>query len=405
MSTHRKIPRLEDDRIELGATGGRVFSISLIVGVVGMAAALVFGLRDGDGLVRFGHAYQVAYAWYLSLSLGALFFVAIQHVTRASWSVVVRRLAEVMAANLIWLALLSIPMLLLAPKLLPWASGHGHITPELLEHKRPYLNLTFFYIRWVAYFVVWTGYALWFWRRSVQQDETGDPQISLSMERKSGLALMLYAVTVTLASYDILMSMDPSWFSTMFGPYFFAGGVVAFYAVLTVLTFWLQGQGFVQRVIHEEHLHDYGKLMFAFVFFWAYLAFSQYMLIWYANIPEETAWFLRRQENGWEWFGLALVFGHWLLPFAGLISRFAKRSRSLLLFWAVWILAMHWVDLYWVVMPEVQPTNPAPHLIDLLCMVGLGGLWVAGLAFLAKGRSLVPKRDPRLQDSLGFENA
>ena len=405
MSGHRQVPRLEDDRIELGAAGGRLFQVSLVIGVVSMVAALLLGMRDGDGLTRFGHSYQVAYAWYLSLSLGALFFVAIQHVTRASWSVVVRRLAEVMAANLIWLALLSIPLLLLAPKLLPWLSGHGHITAELLEHKRPYLNLTFFYIRWVAYFAIWIGYALFFWRKSLQQDESGDPQISLSLERKSGLALMLYAVTVTLASYDILMSMDPSWFSTMFGPYYFAGGVVSFYAVLTVLTFWLQGQGIMKNVIHEEHLHDYGKLMFAFVFFWAYLAFSQYMLIWYANIPEETQWFLRRQENGWEWFGLTLVFGHWLLPFAGLISRFAKRNRPMLLFWAVWILVMHWVDLYWVVMPEVQPTNPMPVLTDLFCMIGLGGLWIAGLAFFARGRSLVPKRDPRLQDSLGFENA
>ena len=145
MSGQRQVPRLEDDRIELGATGGRVFQIYLLVGAVAMVLALVLGMFDRDGLTRFGHAYQVAYAWYLSLSLGALFFVAIQHVTRASWSVVVRRLAEVMAANLIWLALLSIPMLLLAPKLLPWVHGHGHITPELLEHKQPYLNLTFFY--------------------------------------------------------------------------------------------------------------------------------------------------------------------------------------------------------------------------------------------------------------------
>ncbi len=405
MASHRVIPRLEDDRIELGSAGNRVFIGGLLTGLVALIAAVVLGLQGGDQLVRFGSAYQVAYAFYLSLSLSALFFIAIQHVTRASWSIVARRLAEIMALNLVWMAVLAIPWLLLAPKIMPWANGQGTIPADLLAHKSSYLNLPFFYVRWAVYFVIWIGYALWFWRRSVQQDSSGDPAISISLERKSGLALLLYALTLTAASYDILMSMDPSWFSTMFGPYYFAGGIVAFYAVLTVITFWLQSQGIMQKVIHEEHLHDYGKLMFAFVFFWAYLAFSQYMLIWYANIPEETAWYLRRQENGWQWWGLVLVFGHWLLPFVGLISRYAKRSRPMLLFWAVWILAMHWVDLYWVVMPEVETVNPVPRLVDLLCMIGLGGLWVAGLAWLARGHALVPTRDPRLQDSLAFENA
>jgi len=191
----------------------------------------------------------------------------------------------------------------------------------------------------------------------------------------------------------------------MFGPYYFAGGVVGFYAVLTLITFWLQGQGRLAKLINLEHLHDYGKLLFAFVFFWAYLAFSQYMLIWYANIPEETGWIIRRQSAGWGWLALVLLFGHFLLPFAGLISRYAKRNRKMLLFWAAWIFVMHWADIYWLAMPEFSPVGVPLHLLDLLCFVGLGGLYVAGLAWLAGGRSLVPTKDPRLADSIAFENA
>ncbi len=405
MSHDKPAPTLADDRTTLEELGPRVFRVAVVVGLLGLAAAVLLGLGGGDGLRRFGFSYLVSFAFYLSLSLGALFFVLIQHLTRATWSVVVRRLAEVTAANLPLLGVLVIPVLLLATRIFPWASGDSHLPAELLAHKAAYLNLPFFVIRWVVFFAIWSLIGIYYWRRSLQQDSSGDPELTAAMEARSGPAMILFALTVTLASYDLLMSLDPAWFSTMFGPYYFAGGVVGFYALLTMLTFWLQSRGRLTRVIHIEHLHDYGKLLFAFVFFWAYLAFSQYMLYWYANIPEETIWLLRRQQDGWQWLGLVLLFGHFLLPFAGLMSRYAKRTRPLLIFWAVWIFVMHWFDLYWVVMPEFAPGGPAPHLIDLACFLGVGGLYVAGLARLATGRSLVPTKDPRLEDSLCFENA
>ncbi|MFH1845131.1 MAG: quinol:cytochrome C oxidoreductase [bacterium] len=401
--------KLEDDRVHLNGLAPRLAGGAAVVGVVGLAASIWLGLAEGDGLRHWGFSYLVSFAFWLSISLGALFFVAIQHLTRASWSVVVRRIAEVMAANLPLLAVLAVPILLLTGKLFPWAGGDAHAGlsdhQDLLDHKAPYLNTTFFTIRWVAYFVIWSGLALYYWRKSLQQDRSGEPRLSITLESRSGPALVLFALTVTFASYDLLMSLDPVWFSTMFGPYYFAGGVVGFYAVLTLITFWLQGRGRLAKVIHIEHLHDYGKLLFAFVFFWAYLAFSQYMLIWYANIPEETGWIIRRQSEGWGWLALVLLFGHFLLPFAGLISRYAKRNRKLLLFWAAWIFVMHWADIYWLAMPEFSPIGVPMHLMDLLCFVGLGGIYVAGLAWLAGGRSLVPTRDPRLADSIAFENA
>ncbi|MEM9553597.1 MAG: quinol:cytochrome C oxidoreductase [Acidobacteriota bacterium] len=405
MSHDRSIPSLTDDHTTLDELGPRVLRIAGAVGLLGLTVAAVLGQARGDGWQAFGWSYLLSFVFFLSLSLGALFFVAIGHVTGAVWNVVSRRLAEVTAANLVTLAALAVPMLLLAHRVMPWAAGTSHAPAELLAAKEPYLNLGFFYARWVLYFAVWCGYALWFWKRSVEQDSSGDPALSVRMSRKSGLCLLLYALTVNFAAYDLLMALEPSWFSTIFGPYVFAGSFVSFMAFLTLATFWLQRRGRLRHAIHVEHLHDYGKLMFAFVFFWAYLGFSQYMLIWYANIPEETAWFLTRQTNGWGWIGLVLVFGHFLLPFAGLLSQAAKRRRASLFFWATWILAMHWTDLYWIVMPNWRTAGPAIEWLDVLTFVGVGGLYLAGIAHLASRQALVPMRDPRIDDSLAFENA
>ncbi len=402
---HHEVPRIEDERISLGDLGPKVFRIALPVGAVFLVLSFLLGNAEDDGLRRLGFSYLLNFAYFLSLSLGALFFVAVNHLSRASWSVVIRRLAEILAVNLVLLAVLALPILLNLTKIYTWAAGDAHGHEELLAHKQSYLNPAFFTFRWALYFAIWCIYALYYWRRSLLQDQTGDPRLTIGMETRSGPALALFAVTVTLASFDLLMSLDFTWFSTIFGVYFFAGGVVGFYAWLTLTTLWLQKKGRLARIVSIEHYHDYGKLMFAFVFFWAYIAFSQYMLIWYANIPEETAWLLKRQAHGWGSVGLVLIFGHWLLPFAGLMSRYAKRKRSLLGLWATWIFVMHWFDIYWIVMPELGLDRLPFHLLDATCFLGIGGLYVAGLVWLAGDRPLVPLGDPRLQDSIRFENA
>jgi hypothetical protein len=330
--------------------------------------------------------------------------VAIQHLTRASWSVVVRRLAEQAAAAMPVMILLAVPLLLLAPHVYPWARPEA-AAEEMLQHKLAYLGRPAFALRWLLYLGAWSAIALWYRRRSLGQDRIEDPQQSVRLEQRSGPILVLYALTVTLASFDLLMSTAPTWYSTIFGVYYFSGAVVAFFALLTALCLLLQGSGRLRRVITTEHYHDLGKLMFAFVFFWAYIAFSQYMLIWYANIPEETVWYRPRQSGGWTAWALLLILGHWLLPFAGLISRFAKRNRRHLGFWAGWILVMHWVDLYWVVLPQLLPAGPRLHLLDLTCWLGIGGLWLAAVTVAAGRNSLVPTKDPRLNESLAFENA
>jgi hypothetical protein len=383
--------------------GPRVFGISALVGVIGLAAAVGLGLAQGDGLKHFGFSYLVNYAFFLSISLGALFFIPIMYVTKASWNVVLRRVAEVMAAVMPLLAVLAVPVIFFAGQIYGWTDPEVAAS-HAMAHKTGYLSQNAFVIRWVIYFAIWSGYALFFWRQSVAQDATGDLKITRRMENFSGFALMICGLSLAGASFDLLMSIDPLWFSTMFGVYYWAGGFVTFFAVLTLFTMFLQNNGRMVGIVSPEHFHDYGKAMFAFTFFWGYIAFSQYMLYWYANIPEETAWYLHRSQNGWGMLGIAIIFVAFVLPFAGLISRFAKRKRPLLAFWAFWIIGAQWLNLYWVVMPGFSASFTISPM-DLALFVGIGGVWVAALARLAMCGSLVPLKDPRLDESLRFENA
>jgi hypothetical protein len=403
---HNHAPKLTDTSIEMGSLGNRVFGPALIVGLLGTAGAVVLGMGEGDNLRHFSYSWLVSFSFFLAISLGALIFLPIQHITRATWSVVVRRLAEVMAMALPFMLILSLPILLNLSNIYDWASAHPHhLTPELAASKAPFLNKPFFMVRMVVYFAIWTWLASFYWRTSRKQDQTKDPKLTLRMENRSGPAIILFALTCSGAGMDLLMTLDPAWFSTIFGVYFFAGGFVTFYAVMTLGTMLLQRTGRLEKIISPEHFHDYGKLMFAFTFFWAYIAFSQYMLYWYGNIPEETAWYLIRQSGSWGQVGLVLAIGAFVLPFAGLVSRFAKRSRGLLAFWAVWLLAMQWANIYWVAMPVFNAEQVTFSLLDLAAFLGIGGLWLAVVVKLAGVGTLVPTGDPRLDESLAFENA
>jgi hypothetical protein len=400
---HFRVPTLQDTRTTLDGLGPRVLGISAAVGVVGLAIAVGLGLAQGDGLKHFSFAYLLNFAFFLGLSLGAIFFIGIMYVTRASWNVVIRRLAEVMAAVMPLLAVLAVPVILLAGNTYGWMDPEVARSPAM-AHKVGYLNQGAFTLRWVIYFTIWIGYSLFYWRSSLAQDKSGDLAITRRFENLSGFALLACGLSMAAAAFDLLMSIDPLWSSTMFAVYYWAGSFVSFFAVLTLVTLGLQRSGRLTRIVSPEHLHDFGKLMFGFTFFWGYIAFSQYMLYWYANIPEETAWYLLRSKNGWGELGRLQLFCTFGLPFLGLVSRWAKRNRKVLAFWAAWIIVAQWLNLYWVVMPEYSE-HFVFSPIAVACFVGIGGLWLAGVTRLAMGGSLVPTRDPRLDESLRFENA
>ncbi|HPC83765.1 MAG TPA: hypothetical protein P5234_10380 [Thermoanaerobaculaceae bacterium] len=399
------IPDIFKEERRLGAGAERLWRVAAGVGVGGVVVSLVVAAVTPGGLRRLAFAYLTSYAWALSLALGALFFVILQHLTRAGWSVVVRRLAEGVAATLPYWAVLALPVLAGVGALYHWSHSEAVAADALLQAKSAYLNVPFFVVRLVVYFAVWALLARFFVGRSRAQDESGDPAVSLLLQRRAAPAMIAFALTVTFASFDLLMSLDPHWFSTIFGVYYFAGSIVGLVALLTVMALAVQRAGLLLHAITVEHYHDLGKLLFAFTVFWAYIAFSQYMLYWYAALPEETGWFVRRQTHGWGVVSLVLLFGHFLLPFVALLGRAPKRAPRALGVAAVWMLLMHWVDLYWLVVPEVSPDNAVPQLVDVTVLVAVAALGTALGVLALRKHSLVAERDPRLAESLAFENA
>jgi hypothetical protein len=373
--------------------------------IVGIAGAVVLAMIQEGGWSHLLETYLVSFSLLLAISLGALFFVMLQHVTRAGWSVVVRRIAEAIASNVWILAVLVLPIVAGMGHLYEWSHLEEAAHDPLLAGKIGYLNPTFFIIRLVVYFIAWGGLATFFHRTSIRQDASGDPALTMRMERMAGPGLVLFALTINFAAFDLLMSLDPHWFSTIYGVYYFSVSVVCFLAVMPKLLVGLQWKGVLGHAVTVEHYHDLGKLLFAFIVFWAYIAFSQYLLIWYGNIPEETVWYLRRQTGDWAWVSLALLFGHFVIPFLVLISRFVKRRPRLLAVTGIYMVLMTWLDLYWLVIPQFSPGVARFGLLDVLCFLGLSGIYSVSLMFGLRNHSLIPEQDPRLHESLTFRNA
>jgi hypothetical protein len=402
------VPEFDETEVTLKGLSARYGRLLFIGGIVVLGLAFILGWMKNDSLKYFYHAYLVSFCFYLSLSLGALFFVALQHASRAGWSIAVRRVSEILAANTLLMAILFLPILLPllfgSTSLYEWLDAAKVTGDEVLEGKKPYLNLPFFTVRALIYFGIW-GFLVWFFlQRSVQQDHSGDAGLSLKMEKLSYPALILFALTTTFAAFDWMMSLTPHWFSTIYGVYYFGGAVVGFLSLLILVLIALQSTGRLTSAVTVEHYHELGKFLFAFVVFWGYIAFSQYMLIWYANIPEETTWYLPRQQGSWTAVSIILLFGHLFIPFFGLMSRHVKRRKGILGFWALWLLIMHWLDIYYLVMPQAGTRGLPPGLIDVCSTLGMGLVFLAGALFFAGERSLVPIKDPRLGESLSFEN-
>ncbi|MCA9549659.1 MAG: hypothetical protein KC933_06465 [Myxococcales bacterium] len=414
MSTASKTLDANDARLSPFEGGGKMIAVGFGLGAVGLGGAAALGAGAGDHFEGFLHSYLVAFAYFLAIALGGLFFVTLQHLTRAGWSVAVRRLAEVVAGTLPVLALLSLPIVIPTflgnHALYHWADPAARQEDHLLHHKEAYLNNTFFLIRMVVFFGFWSLLARYFLKNSTKQDETGDPEITTKQQKLSAPAMILFALTLTYGAVDLLMSLVPHWFSTIIGVYYFAGAMMSAMATLIVLAKYLQGKGKLGDIVTVDHYHDLGKLMFAFTFFWAYIAFSQFMLIWYGNIPEDTIWYAPRQVGQWIPFSIALILVHFAIPFVGVMSRHAKRKTGILLFWAIWLLFAHWMDMFYV----VKPTMIIEHggeagmlhlsLMDPLCWVGVLGFFIAAIGMGLKKHRLVPVKDPRLTESLAFEN-
>lgn len=392
----------------------------LMLGVIGLGASAALAPVGAESFFR---GYLVNLAFFSSLALGALFFVILQHLTRAGWSVVVRRVAENVTGAFPALAVLALPVVLAvllgAPAALHnvyhWTDAEHVAHDAVLRGKAPYLNGPFFALRMLVYFGLWIALGGYFARLSREQDRTGDPELTSRMQARSAPSIILYALSVTFFSFDLLMSLEAHWYSTIFGVYYFSGSALGFFALLAGSMYLLQRAGCGRESFTQEHFHDVGKLVFAFVVFWAYIAFSQYMLMWYGNMPEETGWYLTRQRGPWLVVSFLLLFGHFVVPFLLLISRYPKRHPRVLVWLCAWVLVAHWIDMFYLVMPHNLPAESgreaqaAPLLLTdvlqcLTALVGIGGVF--GWAVLNRMRSaaLVPLRDPRLPESLAFHN-
>ncbi|MCC6214974.1 MAG: quinol:cytochrome C oxidoreductase [Polyangiaceae bacterium] len=391
----------------------RVAQIAGGVGVVGVLATIGLGVSAGDDLRSFSFAYLTAYVYGLSIALGALVWVTLQHLFAARWSVVVRRVGELFAASTPVMALLALPILVPVlmgnHQLYEWVDHAAVEKDHILHHKHAYLNETFFAVRLVVYFVFWAWLGRYWLTKSVEQDRTKAKGLHAKLYGVSAPSMIALALTLSFAAIDLIMSLDARWFSTIFGVYYFSGAVVAWHSLFALVLFWLQGQGKLVKSVSVHHFHDIGKMMFAFTVFWAYIAFSQYMLIWYANVPEETVWYQERTNGPWQNVAWFLVVGHFVVPFLFLLSRHVKRNRAGLKLGAVWLLFVHWVDMFWLVKPSLGRHGELHGLpigvMDVTAVVGVLGMLLAAAAWNARDKNLIPLEDERLAKSLAFTNS
>ncbi len=416
---HEIKDRITSPIYTLGEDRNRTMILAFAVGLVFMGIGVAMSLPGGGQ--RFAYAYLMNFCFFISIALGALFFVMSQHLARAGWSVTIRRIAEVLAVCVVPMAILFIPIAIMVG--LGWAHPFEWNSPSwiseasddlkpIYEKKSGYLNTGFFLVRAVVYFILWIGTATFLLRNSLHQDTTKAKGLTSRMQAFSAPLMILFAMSLVFCSFDWEMSLAPMWFSTMFPVYFFAGAVLGGLATITLVALLLQRSGRVTDEITVENYHDMGKLMFGIVVFWGYIAFSQFMLIWYANIPEETFWYNIRFNNPtWRNISIALLFFHLLIPLLGIMSRTVRRSKSFLIGATIYLLAAHWLDHYWIVMPQVNADsyNLTSEFwfptIELLTFGGFAGLFIGSFCFIAGNRPLVPLGDPRLVEALNYKNA
>ena len=371
----------------------RSLAVGLIAAVLCVGGALIFP-------PSFFRAYLSAYIFWVGIPVGCLALLMLHHLVGGRWGFMIQRVLEAAIQTLPLMALLFIPLFFGLPDLYPWARTEVVAADPLLQQKAAYLNIPFFIARTVVYFAVWIvlGRLLVTW--SLQQDRTADDTLTLRLQRLSGPGLVLYGLTVSFAAIDWMMSLEPKWYSTIFGMMFMVSFGLAALALAILATRFLETEKPLAHVASPDRWHDLGNLLLALVMFWAYLSFSQFLLIWSENLAEEIPWYLHRIGGGWEWAAIALILFQFGLPFVLLLSRTTKRNSQILATVAGAILFMHWLDTIWMIAPSFYPAGFHLHWLDIAAPVGIGGLWLAAFIGYLKARSLLPLHDPRFTELL-----
>jgi hypothetical protein len=374
---------------------GRWQQRALVVGAAAMSISVAGAFYNPT---QFFRSYLIGFLFWMGIALGSLAILMLQHLTGGAWGLVIRRPLESATRTLPLLAILFIPLALGLPKIYVWAQESA-----LPPHKAVYLTIPFFLARTGIYFAAWMLLMFLANKWSREQDTGGDAALKRKLARFSGPALVLLGFLVTFAAVDWIMSLDPAWFSSIFGVLILGGQLVSAMALMIAVCAGLGGQQPMEDIYQSRHFHDLGKLLFAFVMLWAYFSVSQLIIIWSGNLTEEIPWYLHRLNGGWRWIGLSLVVFNFVLPFFFLLSRDLKRRGRLLAWVALLLIAARLVDVYWLTAPEFWPGAIHFHWMDIALPLGIGGIWLALYFRGLRQLPLLPIGDSQLAKAIEHE--
>jgi len=369
-----------------------------VAGAIGLAVSVIGAFFN---LTQFMQSYLMAYMFCLGVTLGCLALGMVHQLSGGAWGVLIRRQIGAASRVIPVMTVLFLPIALGMHRLYPWTNADLVAHDEVLQHKHLYLNTPFFLVRAAIYFGVWNTLAYFLNRWSLEQDTNPDPRISRKMQLLSAAGLVAYGLTITFASFDWLMSLEPHWYSTIYGVIILGGQGLSGMAFLITSVVWLSRRPPLDRVVVSSHLHDLGNLLLAFVMLWAYFSFSQYLIIWAGNLPAEIAWYLHRVQTGWRFIGIGLIIFHFALPFVLLLSRRVKRERDLIVRVAIGILIVRVVDLFWLIAPEFHQNGVSVSWLDVLLPPSLFAIWLGCFVWQLRGRALLPVHDPQFEEAFG----
>ncbi len=370
---------------------------ALVIGVLGIILTVVGGMAN---MPQFYRSYLLGYLFWLAIPLGCLAIMMLHHLTGGGWGMLIRRVLEAASRTLPLMLVLGLPVLYGLGQLYEWALPEHVAGDELLEHKAPYLNPGAFTGRYIGYFAIFLSLTFLLDRWSAAQDRDGDRGHAQRMRSLSAPGLILFGAAATFFAFDWMMSLEPHWFSSIYGIYFIGAAGLAGMAFTIVVAAFLAAREPMAGIFQRKHFFDYGNLLFAFIMLWAYFSVSQLIIIWSGNLPEEITWYMHRLRGSWQKLALALAILHFALPFVLLITRTAKGSIRILSWIALLVLAMRWVDFLWQTRPPFHEVGPPFHWLDLAVVAAIGGVWVALFVTLLKRRPLLPANDPRLAEVL-----
>lgn len=369
----------------------RIQKIGLAVGVVALAGCGVGWLISPE---QFFRSYLVAYLFWIGIALGCLPILMLQYITGGMWGAVLRRVLESGTRTIPVMAVLFLPIALGLHSIYEWSHADVVAHDPILQAKAAYLNIPFFLARAAFYFAVWIAVIFFLNRWSSEQDQHDDPNLGKKLHFLSRAGLLLYALTMTFAAVDWAMSLEPHWYSTIYGILIIGGQVLSALAFVIPVAAMLADREPLSHIIDADTFQDFGKLLLAFIMLWAYFNFSQFLITWSGNLPEEIPWYLKRSTPGWKAVSITIVVFHFILPFVILLSRNLKRHPKRLAAIALGLIVLRFVDVYWLVAPAFSPNAIAVHWMDLFAVVGLGGLWLYFFIGQLKDRPLLPINDP-----------